>query len=117
MATSRFAEMTDEKINCFKENASFSNNYLCNYTKTIIYRYSSRLPQIIVLLFHSYAIFWLLPGLTENRIDGIIRLVRMTKTTQTKPWKCPLFVWVNEIRSDENLNSRALHRVENSFFS
>ena len=37
MAASRFVEVTDEEINCFKENAYFSNNHLCNYTKTIIH--------------------------------------------------------------------------------
>ena len=56
MATSRFVEVTDEEINYFNENAYFSNNYLCNYTKTIIHfcldvfihRYSPRLWRIIV---------------------------------------------------------------------
>ena len=30
--------MTDEEINCFKENAYFSNNHPYNYTKTIVHR-------------------------------------------------------------------------------
>ena len=34
MAASRFVEVTDEQISCVKENAYFSNNHLCNYTKT-----------------------------------------------------------------------------------
>ena len=37
MATSGFVEVTDEGVNCFKENADFSNNQLCNYTETIIH--------------------------------------------------------------------------------
>ena len=37
MAASRFVEVTDEEINCFKENAYFSNSHLCNYIKTIVY--------------------------------------------------------------------------------
>jgi len=37
MAAGPFVEVTDEEINCFKENAYFSNNHLCNYTKTIIH--------------------------------------------------------------------------------
>ena len=39
MAASRFVEVTDEDINCFKENTYFSNNRdrLCNHTKTIIH--------------------------------------------------------------------------------
>ena len=36
MAAGRFVEMTDEEINCFKENAHFSNNHQCNNTKTVI---------------------------------------------------------------------------------
>ena len=37
MAVSRFIEVTDEEINCFNENVYFSNNHLCNYTRTIIH--------------------------------------------------------------------------------
>ena len=37
MAANRFVELTDEEINCFKENAYFSNGHLCNYIKTIIH--------------------------------------------------------------------------------
>ena len=38
MATSRFVEVTVKEINnCFKENAYFSKNHLCNYTETIIH--------------------------------------------------------------------------------
>ena len=33
MPASRFVEVTDEEINCFKENAYFKNNHLCNCTK------------------------------------------------------------------------------------
>ena len=36
MTASPFVKVTDEEINCFKENAYFSNNHLCSYTKTII---------------------------------------------------------------------------------
>ena len=35
MAASRFVEVTDEEISCFKENAYVSNYHLCNYTKAI----------------------------------------------------------------------------------
>ena len=35
MSANRFVEVRDEEIHCFKENAYFSNNRLCNYTKTI----------------------------------------------------------------------------------
>ena len=37
MAARRFVEVADEEINCCKENASFSNNHLCNYTETTIH--------------------------------------------------------------------------------
>ena len=37
MAASRFFKVTDEEINCFKENAYFSNNHQCNYSETIIH--------------------------------------------------------------------------------
>ena len=36
MPVRRFVEV-DEEINCFKENAYFSNNDLLNYTKAIIH--------------------------------------------------------------------------------
>ena len=37
MVSSSFVEVIDEEINCFKENAYFSNNHLCNCTKTMIH--------------------------------------------------------------------------------
>ena len=37
MAASCFVQVTDEEIDCFIENAYFSNNHPCSYTKTSIY--------------------------------------------------------------------------------
>ena len=38
MPASRLVEVTDDEINCFKENAKFSNNHLdVKNTKTIIH--------------------------------------------------------------------------------
>ena len=35
MAASHFVQVTDKEINCFKENAYFWNNHLCDYIKPL----------------------------------------------------------------------------------
>ena len=55
----------------------------------------------IIPLLRHFLVFWLLLALTENRIDCIIKRVRMTKTTQMKTFKCPFFDYINEMTSDK----------------